>query len=651
MPLGIEIDRTDIDSIADALDVSFADEDRRNALLSTETCDIQACPGSGKTTLLVAKLAILSRKWSWRDQGICVLSHTNAARHEVEHRLGGYPSAHRLLGYPHFVGTIQAFVDRFLGLPSLRGLGLEVAMVDNDRSAQKAEQLLQRCFSAKGFLGHRHNGLAIARGLRVEGPELILGSSGGSIPCGDKSKTYKELVGLKKRLLKNGLFRYDDMYAFAEKYVADHQWVAPSLRHRFPWVFVDEMQDTDQVQDSLLQKLFGAGCILQRFGDSNQAIFRGIEVEAQTSFPNDGYLGLPESKRFGQTIADYAAPLTQAVSPQKLIGNPDTISKQHTVFLFDANSMSQVLPAFGELIAAEYSDGLPAGFIAKAVGFRKKSPDNPKVENIPNTIGDYLQDFDPKQTLTSERPERMIGFIHKARYLRRNSGECREATDLIFEGILELLHIIHAMDASGLRFTRARLQDALVGAANGLHLRFKESLASLVLGSGSISEQDWQCVIDKLRDILSPWLPSTLPESADEFLAWEPVGESAATVAGEQHLMWPNIYRHDSPIGPVEIELSTIHAAKGQTHTATLVLETYFNRSHDLKAVLPFLAGRETNITDVLRGRMKRVFVAITRPRELLCLAMRKNHLPEADIKVLAERGWYLNDLTTEDGN
>ncbi len=50
MPLGTEINGTDIDHIADVLGVSFADEDRRNALLSTETCDIQACPGSGKTT-------------------------------------------------------------------------------------------------------------------------------------------------------------------------------------------------------------------------------------------------------------------------------------------------------------------------------------------------------------------------------------------------------------------------------------------------------------------------------------------------------------------------------------------------------------------------------------------------------------------------
>ena len=61
---------------------------RAEVLLCNETLDIEACPGSGKTTLLVAKLAILARKWQACRSGICVLSHTNAARREIERCLG-----------------------------------------------------------------------------------------------------------------------------------------------------------------------------------------------------------------------------------------------------------------------------------------------------------------------------------------------------------------------------------------------------------------------------------------------------------------------------------------------------------------------------------------------------------------------------------
>lgn len=57
---------------------------RKNVLKEMTSIDVSACPGSGKTTLLVAKLAILANKWKYRTKGICVLSHTNAARDETD---------------------------------------------------------------------------------------------------------------------------------------------------------------------------------------------------------------------------------------------------------------------------------------------------------------------------------------------------------------------------------------------------------------------------------------------------------------------------------------------------------------------------------------------------------------------------------------
>ena len=645
MPLGLRIDDTDIDNIADVLGVSFDDEDRRNALRSAKTCDIQACPGSGKTTLLVAKLAILARKWPWRTQGICVLSHTNAARHEVEHRLAGYPAAHHLLGYPHFVGTIQAFVDRFLALPAVREMGLEVTMVDNDRSAKRAEQLLQKCYSAKAFLGRRKNGLAIARGLRLEGPNLMLGSSEARIPCGQDSKTYKELTNIKRWLLQDGIIRYDDMYAFGEKYVVEHPWTITALRHRFPWVFVDEMQDTDLIQDTLLQKLFGDGCILQRFGDSNQAIFWGIEVDAQRSFPHEGHLELPESKRFGQIIANFATPLTQAVSPQELVGFPDTESKNHMIFLFDDDSVLRVLHAFGELIAAEYSTGLPSGFIAKAIGFRKTPPSDTEAVKVPYSIGHYHPTFNPDVALRSNRPGRLFGFIHKSNLLLRSSEECKEATDVVLDGVLELLHIVDATDTEGMRLTKTRLLDTLVEEDDGLLLRFRIWLASLILNTQVPTKKQYQTVIGRLFEMLDKWLPDELPERATEFLSWNPADEAVSDTAEGHVPREANVYLHDSDIAPVYIELSTIHGAKGQTHTATLVLET-FDRAHDLKMVLKFLKGGKAGKNPPVK-HMKRVFVAMTRPRELLCLAMRRDHLSDKDIEALLRRGWSIGDLTS----
>jgi len=643
MPQQIEITQSDVAEIERSLEINL-DDQRRECIRCRVTRDVQACPGSGKTTLLVAKLAILARKWTWRDRGICVLSHTNAARREVEQRLSGYPAAHRLLGYPHFVGTIQAFVDKFLAIPHLRNEGLDISMIDDDRFAEKALRLLDSHYTAKAFLSHRYNGDDIVAGLRFEGPNLSLSSAGGTIPCGEHTPTHKELTAIKRTLYDEGVLRYDDMYAFAEKYATDHPWVVEAVRHRFPWVFIDEMQDTDAIQDRLLLTLFGKDCILHRFGDSNQAIFRGVEVESQTSFPRAPHLDLPHSRRFGQQIADLASPLA-AVTPQDLVGSSGVPSKRHTVFLFDKKTVLEVLPAFGKLISEEYATGLPAEFVAKAIGFRKTPPTQAEADKAPFSIGHYHPAFLPSTTSLSYRPKSLVECVRRARYLCRTQSECDQAFDVLIEGVLEFLGACGGRDASGSRFTRTRLVDALAAAEGNLLPRFRSLLGWMMLGTKPLTLDRWSVTVAKLKDVLQPWTGDRLSAPAQKFTAWS--AEEQAPADGECAASGrrADAYCLDSSIGPVEILLSTIHGAKGQTHTATMVLETYYKKKHDLKEVLPFLRGQTKPMTECLRGHMKRIFVAMTRPRELLCLAIRKDHVTAGDAQALAARGWAICDL------
>ena len=88
------ISKLDVEWVCSAMGLplnAFSGEDgldpRYAALCSLDSLDVEACPGSGKTTLLVAKLAILANRWQPKQQGICVISHTNAARLEIGERL------------------------------------------------------------------------------------------------------------------------------------------------------------------------------------------------------------------------------------------------------------------------------------------------------------------------------------------------------------------------------------------------------------------------------------------------------------------------------------------------------------------------------------------------------------------------------------
>ena len=126
------VSEEDIEWISEILHLRDLDAPRRDFLTSLDSMDVPACPGSGKTTLVVAKLAILARNWKSRTRGICILSHTNVARREIEERLSGTDAGHLLLGYPHYIDTIHGFINRFLAIPWLLSHGHAVTVIDND---------------------------------------------------------------------------------------------------------------------------------------------------------------------------------------------------------------------------------------------------------------------------------------------------------------------------------------------------------------------------------------------------------------------------------------------------------------------------------------------------------------------------------------
>lgn len=130
--IDIVISDEDIEWVKNIMpDIEF-DECRINILKNMSGTDVHACPGSGKTTLLVAKLAILAKKWNEEGRGICVLSHTNVAREEIQERLGTSDIGKKLLSYPHFIGTFQSFIDTFISIPILRSCGIPVNIVDTE---------------------------------------------------------------------------------------------------------------------------------------------------------------------------------------------------------------------------------------------------------------------------------------------------------------------------------------------------------------------------------------------------------------------------------------------------------------------------------------------------------------------------------------
>jgi DNA helicase II / ATP-dependent DNA helicase PcrA len=63
---------------------------------------------------------------------------------------------------------------------------------------------------------------------------------------------------------------------------------------------------------------------------------------------------------------------------------------------------------------------------------------------------------------------------------------------------------------------------------------------------------------------------------------------------------------------------------KGETHCATLYLET-FNRTFDIEKIIPFILGeKKQTARNSNLGRLKTSYVAMTRATHLLCVAVRE---------------------------
>jgi len=78
---------------------------------------VRACPGSGKTYSVAARLAHRIKNWEHKRKGIAALSFTNAAWQEIDHQLERHFNTSIASKYPHFLGTLDSFINQYIFLP------------------------------------------------------------------------------------------------------------------------------------------------------------------------------------------------------------------------------------------------------------------------------------------------------------------------------------------------------------------------------------------------------------------------------------------------------------------------------------------------------------------------------------------------------
>lgn len=642
MPVpNVEIQPYDIDFTEKTLlpsDQCFDDE-RRHFIQNLQTIDLQAVPGSGKTTALLAKLLILEKYLPFDDgSGILVISHTNAAVDEIKNKIGKI--CVKLFSYPNFVGTIQSFVDQFLAIPFYsHKYSKEHIRIDNEIY----EELTYEPSRARGWLKHRPDAKEILYQSRLIGEDaLAYISSDKEFPLRNKdSASYQSILNMKLELRKQGMLSFDEAYSLAREYLAQFPRAKIIIQKRFSYIFVDEMQDMNQLQYRILEQLFFDNgksiSVFQRIGDKNQAIFNGEAIIEQVWTDRKEVLELKGSFRLtpqnANIVQSFGLNSNEIDGRRKYPGGSEITIKPR-IIVFSDDSICDVIPKFADIIKSlQLSGEIPAGpgQIFKAIGWVKK---------LDNAAQFGICDYYPKFSIDTHAPP--IDYSTLESYLRINvkGNETLEALrKSILNALLKILRMEHITDTDKRNYTKRKMINLLKDEHPDYYEEFKLKIYQWSIG---IIRGHFDNVLSEVREHI-PAILSYFGSSIGECHSFvnNKIEKLPSASVGPDISISSNIYSDDD----IEIEVTTIHSSKGQTHTATLYLETSYHSKYESERLCNCFCGHDHGcslIRDIQSIRM--AYVGLSRPTHLLCFAVHKDRF-KAHLGDLDKSVWEIIDI------
>jgi superfamily I DNA/RNA helicase len=245
---------------------------------------LSARPGTGKTTTVAQYCLDLAADWRRRRepwQGMAVLSYTNVAKDEVEDRIRQTGTAHILLRHPHFVGTLDTFVNQHIFLPHgaapMAYTGGRPTLVGEPFHQWQAPWTLHRSSPADAYKPMFFDCYTIGvddRPLRIDETPRAIGSGRARPAQAVSPKNGNKIRALKRHVWSHGMALQTDANYLAYQALLVRPLLATALAERFPLLVIDEAQDMTRVQHAIIDLLVNAGLAhVVLVGDENQAIY------------------------------------------------------------------------------------------------------------------------------------------------------------------------------------------------------------------------------------------------------------------------------------------------------------------------------------------------------------------------------------------
>ena len=259
---------------------------QKEAVLATEgPCLVIAGAGSGKTKVLTHKIAYLMMEKHVKPWNILAITFTNKAANEMKERvekLVGEAAKDMWIGTFHSicVRILRKYIDR---------LGFDHSFLIFDTSDQRT--LIKECMKTLKIDDKMFTDRSVLSEISNGKNEMLEPKAYQTKYAGDYRK---EVIGriyelYQHRLKENNAIDFDDIINYTIKILTENEDALEYYTNKFQYVLVDEYQDTNKAQFTLVTILASKYGNITVVGDNDQGIysFRGADISNILNFERD----------------------------------------------------------------------------------------------------------------------------------------------------------------------------------------------------------------------------------------------------------------------------------------------------------------------------------------------------------------------------
>jgi DNA helicase-2/ATP-dependent DNA helicase PcrA len=479
------------------------------------------------------------------------------------------------------------------------------------------------------------------------------------IPGNKRAEGIKHAI---EEVLKRGIVSFPFTYQLAKDCLNKYdEKIVRLISKRFGFVFVDEAQDLDENQLDIIDKVFlhsSSTTRIQRIGDKNQAIYSsGTSFSVHCNWKTRGEttgqaikdMVISGSKRLtaeNAAIVDLLV-LDRTHEDYKVVGTRvlKNAIKPH-LLVFGSGNKDKVIDRFLRIIkdlqtkeAIPLEPKHPFKVIAWNTIWNNEPKDSTKLR-----LEDFC-DYSKEEKARREHYAQLSQYLHFCDRSTKSMGTIHKSLMNALCEVLNRQGLRHSAEVNGKkvqRYYRPADFEVLIRAIDkesaGVYDQFRGVLYKATLHiAKSEMEEAYQTLTKFINSEISQWLGIIPSQELVEFIGTFQSYPAAIPNKKEGVL----------------IGAGTIHSVKGQTHCATMYIETSFHKyetqhvptgffgdGHGLLLSSKDKKGSEEDVR--AKQALKMLYVGFSRPTHLLCFAVLEENVKDS-LQKFYDAGWEID--------